>query len=99
MEDQEKVSSCAVTAPRAETSTAPTNPRQILGCTKKTKMMAPSVSVGRKVAVDATRLTEEVSPEKMSSLLFYMCTYRQIHWCHTSLTLVTQEVERYKEHG
>ena len=29
----------------------------------------------------------------------YMYTYRQIHYCHTSLTLVTQEVERYKEHA
>ena len=61
-------------------------------------MMDPSVSVGRKVAVDATRLAEEVSPAKMSILLLYMCTYRQIHCCHTSLTLVTQEFERYKEH-
>jgi hypothetical protein len=60
--------------------------------------MSPSDSVGRKVAVDATRVAEEVSPTKMSILLFYMCTYRQIHYCHTSLTLVTQEVDRYKEH-
>ena len=52
----------------------------------------------RKVTVDATRLVEEVSPEKMSILL-YMYTYRQIHYCHTSLTLVTEEVERYKEHS
>jgi hypothetical protein len=59
--------------------------------------MTPSVSVTRKVAVDATLLTEEVSPVKMSILLFYVCTYRQIHCCHTSLTLVTQEVESYKE--
>ena len=35
----------------------------------------------------------------MSILLLYMYTYRQIHYCHTSLTLVTQEVERYKEHA
>ena len=56
-------------------------------------------SVARKVAVDVTHLAEEVSPGKMSILLFYMYTYRQIHYCHTSLTLVTEEVERYKEHG
>ena len=62
MEDQEKVASSAVVAPRAEPSTAPTNPRQLLGCTKQAKMMDPSASVGRKVAVDATRVTEEVSP-------------------------------------
>ena len=62
-------------------------------------MMAPSASVARKVAVDATRVAEEVSPAKMSILLLYMYTYRQIHYCHTSLTLVTQEVERYKEHA
>ena len=99
VEDQEKVTSSAVVAPRAEPSTAPTNPRQLLGCTKQAKMMDPSASVGRKVAVDATRLAEEVSPAKMSILLLYMCTYRQIHCCHTSLTLVTQEVERYKEHA
>ena len=99
VEDQEKVASSAVVAPRPEPSTAPTNPRQLLGCTKQPKMMAPSASVGRKVAVDATRVTEEVSPAKMSILLLYMCTYRQIHCWHTSLTLVTQEVERYKEHA
>jgi hypothetical protein len=61
-------------------------------------MMTPSVSVSRKVAVDATHLTEEVSPVRMSILLLYMYTYRQIHYCHTSLTLVTQEVEGYKQH-
>ncbi len=59
--------------------------------------MTPSVSVTRKVAVDATLLTEEGSPVKMSILLFYVCTYRQIHCRHTSHTLVTQEVESYKE--
>jgi hypothetical protein len=64
---------------RAEPSTDPTNPRQLLGWTKQAKMMAPSASVGRKVAVDATRVTEEVSPAKMSILLLYMYTYRQIH--------------------
>ncbi len=53
----------------------------------------------RKVTMDVTRVAEEVSPTKMSILLLYMCTYRQIHCCHTSLTLVTQEVERYKEHA
>ena len=53
----------------------------------------------RKVTVDATRVAEEVSPAKMSILLIYMYTYRQIHYCHTSLTLVTQEVECYKEHA
>jgi hypothetical protein len=47
--------------------------------------MAPSASVGRKVVVDATRVVEEVSPVMMSMLLLYMCTYRQIHCCHTSL--------------
>ena len=97
VEDQEKLASCAVVAPRAQTSAAAT--KQILGCTKQAKMMAPSASVARKVAVDATRVAEEVSPAKMSILLLYMYTYRQIHYCHTSLTLVTQEVERYKEHG
>jgi hypothetical protein len=61
--------------------------------------MAPSASVARKVAVDATHVTEEVSPAKMSILLLYTFTYRQIHCCHTSLTLVTQEVDRYKEHA
>jgi hypothetical protein len=60
--------------------------------------MFPSVSVSRKVTVDDTRLTEEVSPVRMSILLLYMYTYRQIHYCHTSLTLVTQGVECYKEH-
>ena len=97
VEDQEKLASCAVVAPRAQTSTAVT--KKILGCTKQAKMMAPSASVARKVAVDATRVAEEVSPAKMSILLLYTCTYRQIHYCHTSLTLVTQEVERYKEHA
>jgi hypothetical protein len=61
--------------------------------------MTPSASVGRKVAVDVTRLTEEVGPAKMSILLLYMWTYRQIHCCHTSLTLFTQEVDRYKVHA
>jgi hypothetical protein len=55
--------------------------------------------VARKVAVDATLKAEEVSPARMSILLLNMYTYRQIHCCHTSLTLVTQEVERYKEHA
>ncbi len=96
MEDQEKLASCAVVAPRGETSTAETE--QILGCTKQTKMIPPSASVSRKVVVDATRLTKEVSPTRMSILLFYMYTYRQVHYCHTSLTLVTQEVDRYKQH-
>jgi hypothetical protein len=72
VEDQEKVASCAVVAPRVEPSTVPTNPRELLGCTKQPKMMAPSASVGRKVAVDATRVAEEVSPAKMSILLLYM---------------------------
>ena len=73
VEDQEKLASCAVVAPRAQTSTAVT--KQILGCTKQAKMMAPSASVARKVAVDATRVAEEVSPTKMSILLLYMYTY------------------------
>ena len=64
VEDQEKLASCAVVAPRTQTSTAAT--KQILGCTKQSKMMTPSVSVTRKVVLDVTRLTEEVSPAKMS---------------------------------
>jgi hypothetical protein len=60
--------------------------------------MVPSVSVSRKVTVDDTRLAEEVSPVRMSILLLYMYTYRQIHYSHTSLTLVTKGVECYKEH-
>ncbi len=51
MEDQEKLASCAVVAPRDETLTAAT--KQNLGCTKQVKMMVPSASVTRKVVVDA----------------------------------------------
>ncbi len=88
MEDQEKVASCVVVGPRAETSTSAT--KEILGCTKQAKMMTASDSVARKVTVDATLKAEEVSPERMSILLLNMYTYRRIHCCHTSLTLVTQ---------
>jgi hypothetical protein len=49
---------------KSPTATAPT--KQFLGCTKLAKMMAPSGSVAHKVAVDATRIAEEVSPTKMS---------------------------------
>ena len=50
------------------------------------KMMVPSGSVGHKVTVDVTRLVEEVSPGKMSIQHLYMYTYREIHYCHSSLT-------------
>ena len=64
VEDQTELVSSAFVAPRAQTSTAAS--KQILGCTKLAKMM-PSVSVAHKVAVDATRIAEEVSPAKMST--------------------------------
>ena len=64
VEDQTELVSSAFVAPRAQTSTAPT--KQFLGCTKLAKIMAPSGSVAHKVAVDATRIAEEVSPTKMS---------------------------------
>ena len=64
VEDHTELASSAFVAPRVQTSTAPT--KQLLGCTKLAKMMAPSGSVTHKVAVDATRLAEQVSPGKMS---------------------------------
>ncbi len=53
VEDHTELASSAFVAPRVQTSTAPT--KQLLGCTKLAKMMAPSGSVTHKVAVDATR--------------------------------------------
>jgi uncharacterized membrane protein YjjP (DUF1212 family) len=64
VEDHTELASSAFVAPRVQTSTAPT--KQLLGCTKLAKMMASSGSVTHKVAVDATRLAEQVSPAKMS---------------------------------
>ena len=72
VEDQEKVTSCTVVAPRAEPSTTPTNPRQLLGCTKQAKIMSPSSSVGRKVAVDATRVAGGQSREDVNFTALYV---------------------------
>ena len=62
MEDQEQVPSCVVVLPLGQTSIDPT--KKILGCTNLANMMSPSDSVAHNVAVDVTRLVEEVSPAK-----------------------------------
>ena len=56
VEEQEKVSSCAVVGPRAETSSASTNSRQILGCTKQHGHHFPTLSqlARRFLAISAT---------------------------------------------
>ncbi len=64
VEDHTELASSAFVAPRVQTSTGPT--KELFGCTKFSKMMAPSGSVTHKVAVDATWLAEQVSPAKMS---------------------------------
>jgi hypothetical protein len=91
VDDEEKVTSCAVVAPRDETSTAPTNPRQILGCTKQAKMMAPSASVGRKVAVDATRLGRAACPRRSvprrCQFYFSICVHIDKYTAVTRLSL------------